>query len=233
MPPSHSVAAASSSGSSSIIKDASLQDFWRLPSELQQRILLLACRSPPLLATTGAAFSNSKFSLLSLDIPTTLNLALSTRQLYPFIMGLLYAHVKITTVSALRCFQYALSSRPALGRLVKSLHIGPVDDLPRHWWPLESGSSRAADGNAETWLATSLNEGDADKRPSWCGPRQKWPLSDDAKETPVCHDRAVSRAIATAFKTVDVDPHILHCNRGPDGCRERIGRVRSTWSEAT
>lgn len=211
MPPAQSSAAASSSGS---ITNALLQGFWRLPSELQQNILFLACRP------------GSSDSLLALDLTTTRSLALVSRRLYPQIVMILYRSPKITTISALRSFQFALSSRPALGRLVKDLHIGPVDDLPRHWWPLSmDGDEGGHDtGLPEIWLSTSLGENDEDKRPRWCRPRDHWSLLQHFFRPKECHDRAVLRAIHSALTAIDVKPDEPHLNRSQE---ERIGRVRT------
>lgn len=211
--PSSPVATAASPSST-----ISLEDFWRLPAELQQRILLLACRPP--------AYSDkdlSKRSTLALDLATTRHLALVSRQLYPQIITLLYSHVKITTVSALRSFQQALSSRPALGRLVKSLHLGPADSLPPKWWPLliETDKDDLELEHPGSHITTSLSEEDEDKQPRWCEPRRKWNVRRDAFWKDECHDRAVYRAITNAKQALDVAPCRPHCNRRYG----RLGRV--------
>lgn len=215
MPAEQSSAAASSSSGSD---GASLKDFWRLPSELQQRILLLACRAP---AYTDKDFD--KRSTLALDLATTRSLALVSRQLYPQIVTLLYSHVKIITVSALRSFQQALSSRPALGRLVKSLHLGPADDLPARWWPLliDPENNGFELDYPRFYIMTSWSEGDEGKRPRWCEPHRDWNVRGDSFWNRECYDRAVHRAIKGAKDALDAAPCQPHCSRD----NVRVGRV--------
>lgn len=106
-----------------------LTQFWKLPKELQQRIIIAACGPPTLF--------RSEVPGRTWDCTRTMNrLSQSGKELYALATPLLYANVRLTRPSALRQFQQTLASRPALGRLVKTLHIGPTEALPDNWWPI-------------------------------------------------------------------------------------------------
>lgn len=108
-----------------------LTGFWRIPRELQQRILALSCQAPTLPRRTmvGRSFDCSE---------TTLRLMHTSKFFYVFATPLLYKHIRITRPSILVQLQRTLASRPALGQLVRSLHIGADAALSTDWFPMRS-----------------------------------------------------------------------------------------------
>lgn len=107
-----------------------LNAFWKLPLELQQRILRVAC-GPPVL---------DRYTIVgrTTDCTTTmLSLVYAAKVFSPFITPLLYRHVRLTRPSALHAFLRTLSGNPPLGQLVRSLHLGDDKQLPADWWPVE------------------------------------------------------------------------------------------------
>lgn len=197
-----------------------LTSFADLPNELSSRIVDLACRN----ATSAEAAPSA------LDVPTLLNLTLVSRHLYPILVEKLYCRIRITTISALRSLALALVSRPALGRCIKSLHLGPEDNLPEDWTPIfyEAGGE-GQESEGVMCLATSLDhqQGDADRLPRWCLPCQHWPAEGSAasKKTDSsasCRHQAIVEAVQSAVTTLNVAPGRPH----EDASGESIGRVR-------
>lgn len=68
-----------------------------------------------------------------LDYPTTLTLALLSREVYSYVATILYDHVVINKISQLKLFVRALQLRPPLGRLVRSLWIGDMEAWQESW----------------------------------------------------------------------------------------------------
>lgn len=91
----------------------SLAGFWKLPNELQQRIVALACGPPTLHRHTVVARST--------DCTTTMiSLLRTARGFYAMTLPLLYAHVRLSRPSMLREFQSTLS-------ILLSMENGEVD----------------------------------------------------------------------------------------------------------
>lgn len=105
-----------------------LTDFWKLPAELQHRILFAACELPVIERRTSVGLSTS-------CTETILSLMKASRSFYAVVTPLLYHHVRLPRPSNLRQFHQTLAARPLLGRMVKSIHIGTDEALPKDWWP--------------------------------------------------------------------------------------------------
>ena len=121
---------------------AAPRGFDALPMEVQMRIVELACHP----ATTSVAShdpASSEAAALAtitssavLDIPTALNLALVSREIYSEVVSILYTNICITRPSSLTRLQQTLAARPALGRIVRSLHLGPLSGSADSWEPM-------------------------------------------------------------------------------------------------
>lgn len=191
-----------------------------LAPELQTRITLLACRSPE----AGYERNPADRSLVALDFQTTLSLTLSSRALYALVTPILYANVRITRPSILADFLAAIERNPALGKLVRSLHLGPETHLPQHWWPVALHPMGTGDFPQIHHLATSLR--DETLLPRWCCPARSWPLWVGSGTTS-WRNEAVIDAITTAQRQVDVSLQRPRYNsRGhPIGSDEWLIRV--------
>ena len=103
----------------------------QLPDEIVEDILRLACtlpalpddrhRDPP---PHDAERLKARSSLPKLDIPTTLKLLRLSPQHYPFIASILYKGPRLSDPISLSLFARTITTRPALGRLVKHLWVG-------------------------------------------------------------------------------------------------------------
>lgn len=164
--------------------------FATLPSELRIQIIELACQlshsSQGLSSATNLSPSQSKDDPI-LDLATTLDLLLVSTHFYRLAAPSLYRNVTLHRPSVLDAFLQLLIKRPQLGELVKSLHIGDVDQLPKCWHPL---IKRSIHLNAEgqpvppahsfaqlgvTYVVSSLRTEDGP--PSWSPPGTEWPSS--------------------------------------------------------
>lgn len=110
----------------------SLANFSHLPYGLQASIITMACWLPATRSTPEV----KEHPVVPLDFKTTTSLALVTKLFHDVAVKTLYANLRITRPTTLRLLVAALLDRPALGRLVKSLHIGPADALPKDWLPI-------------------------------------------------------------------------------------------------
>lgn len=117
-----------------------LAGFWTLPTELQHRIFILACGPPALHRYTIVGRSD--------DCTTTmLSLLQTAKSLSPIIAPLLYRHVRLTRPSALRSFLRTVLSRPSLGELVQSHHLGADKEVSLDWCPARAYDSVDSDRN--------------------------------------------------------------------------------------
>lgn len=191
-------------------KLVTLSSWRRLPKELQDRIWTLACTLRPL-----RSYKAIDTSQLAIDLRTARNVALASRDCYRAAINLLYRRVKIQRPSELKALQTTLANRPSIGRLIQSLHVGPLEELPEHWWPLRSFEGSLL-------FATNLVGGDLDaRRPSWCCPRHEFEVPcTKAEETEY---RAVSDAIEAAYRALDIDITRPNMNCA----KEAIGAVSS------
>lgn len=170
----------------------SLQKFATLPHELQKQIIELACSNgPPLSSSLAAAgvgaAATSYTSCPGLDATTTLNLALAARSLYALVIPSLYSMVSLSLPSTLAAFHHALTAKPALGRLVKSLHVGLWSPAPA-WYALEyrQGYVRSGGPNESEiyepdrrFMRTSLqSERERKLLPLWCSADDRWSVDE-------------------------------------------------------
>lgn len=191
--------------SSAAKKPTTLEGFTTLPHELKKRILDLACSSFPSTSTAGQA------TRPRLDLNTTLNLAFSSRGLYTLVVPILYSSVWITRPSSLASLHLALTSKPALGRLVKHLHVGPGQTSP-HWNALDcdEGCIRSDCSNysemfvPDRYLLTSSLQSKEETKllPRWCKPTRRWALDEPA---PSAAAAAVWDALLEAQWEIDID----------------------------
>lgn len=181
-----------------------LAGFWRLPKSLQHRILITAC--------THERFSHYRTVGRAQDCTKTmLRLSLSCKEFYYVVTPLLYAFVRLPAPSALRSFQQALATRPALGSFVKALHIGPNGALPDRWWPIESSS-----GNDWYFRVNLTSTFDDPRRPSWACPSHGLCMEICTNESEECpFGKAISNSFEAASRGLDVDLH--HTNKGYSG----------------
>lgn len=207
-----------------------------LPVEIQARIIEFACRLPPLslndiaatpeteVPTSQAAIRSSipSRTLLDLDFPTTLSLALTSRTMYTHAVAVLWSHVRLNRPSQLRAFQGALSTRPYHGRFVKSLHIGPDDKdeyLELSWYPIMIGQASQT-GRLHEYISTTLRSPEERQlRPKWSQDIDAFPISREAARD--CRELALVAAIQAASDSIDVD----FKNQAPNYARRTVQDV--------
>lgn len=105
--------------------------FCDLPQEIRNRILVAACQAGRWNGRDNPVGHSDDCT------KTTTTLALVCKDFYRQTLLLLYTSVRLPWPSSLAAFQRTLAARPALGTLIRRLHIGPDESLPRYWWPLE------------------------------------------------------------------------------------------------
>lgn len=119
-------------------------------------------------------------------------------------MPLLLSEVRLTRPSALRSFQQLLSSRPALGRLVKRLHIGEQTFIHGEWYPLAWEYHRYGE-----WRTFRLSL-DSEANPS--GGEKVFRADGDGLHGV---SEAMRQAIQAAARDVDFDPcRVAHSHSG-------------------
>lgn len=190
----------------------------KLPQEVQATIIELACRLPrpssldddeetegsgrgPAWLYVAHLFA-PKPTVVDLDVPTTLSLALVSREVSSQVATILYGHVRLAQPSALRSLHQTLASKPELGRHIRSLSVGPKGKLDAGW-PSLLGFSRNQ-GPTVTCLSSSL---------SWLREDHLIPVWVKGLHFPVhaqlsspdCRGVALFKALASAQNTFDVD----------------------------
>lgn len=173
-----------------------LWNFQLLPTHLQKRIVIMSCWLPTL---PGSPFEYGR-PVVRLDTNTTRAMALVCREYRLIAVKVLFEHIRITRPSTLRMLLETITRRPALGRFIKSLHIGAEDPLPYDWWPVLE----------HKFLMLHLsgpNEGR--KAPTWCcaPPLHCVSLADSpVKNRPPHAQGALTDAVQAACDALDVDP---------------------------
>lgn len=196
---------------------SSLSGFQYLPDELKTTILRFTC---------------------GFDAQPALNLMLVSRSFYEIVNPVLYRHVKLSKPSALADFAKALDSQPSRAAHVKSLHLGPLSNLPDGLWPLrfkdppeeESDDYDSSSGDDDcyhehqrkgvaTLVKTSWGPQDKALLPRWCNPGREWPHQQGWKPT-FCRDAAIAAAMETARLAVNIwlDAESGHNFAAADGC---------------
>lgn len=162
-----------------------------------------------------------------MDFTTARNLHLVSKGLYGLTSPLTYSHVWLSRPSALASFHLAVSTRPALGPLVKSLHVGPDQELT-DWGPLQERPRAACASCGEShevrnFITTSLKDWreEVELLPRWCHSQTLWPLDYPPDNL---HSKAVFLALLEAQSCIDVDLQ-LH---NKDHAGARISRVEHT-----
>lgn len=181
-----------------------LANFNSLPYELRAVIIKEAC------------YPNRYF--LFMERSTADRLMSVSRDVYAIVAPEWYRRVHIGRPSVLALFVRTLLAKPALGRLVKELWLGPYDLLPDRWWPM--GTLKVPDENnleeedvKELSIATSLD--DKSLLPRWCNVRHSWLLSPSRHGKLNCKDKAVLEAISAAQHFLGVD--LKRPRHAPDG----------------
>lgn len=196
---------------------------FRLPPEIQATIIELACRLrplpgndhhdqrvgrvPPVVLFKESRKAKPKRLVTDLDMPTTLALALTSRAAYNHVVRILYSHVRIERPTALHALEKTLASRPRLGRLIKSLHLGPSEgegeDSTRIRWVVNAEDPRMLGNPVPHVTATLSWLKEEHLIPRWCG-ELEWPLR--VMHLPSdCRGIAISDALAVAQRAADVD----------------------------
>lgn len=203
-----------------------LDGFFLLPSELQQRIVSLTCRCPD--------YSHDESQLASHDY-TTLNLLCASRQFHDLVVPVMYAHIRIHHSSRLFNLYRNLLLYPERGAMIKSLHLGPWEEMSSKFdWPLryfQEDEQHGAVNRSVLWLSTSLHccsdcswldysYHDREVAPQWYQPNFLLCL-DNPRRT--CQGNALHRAVLAAMSALDVDPY----RREYGKLGRRIGLVRA------
>lgn len=206
-------------------KSAVIFPFTQLPKEIQSTIIELACRLPPLpSASTGMQDPSTsrippevlyeqkqrpkpKRLPVDLDMKTTLSLTLVSRTTYTQVVPTLYSHVFIARPSALQQLQSTFASRPQLGLLVRSLHVGPSDPKGEEWLSIpmvvDPEDPRML-GNPIPHISATLSWlREEHLIPTWCRDLQR-PLH-TIVYPPDCRGLAIAEALTAAQRAVDVD----------------------------
>lgn len=138
-----------------------LNNFWKLPFDLQYTIILAACGPPVLHRWTVVGRTT--------DCTTTmLALQKTSRMFYVVVTPMLYKYVRLVRPSIMRSFHQAISIRPSLGQLVKGLHVGADNALPKEWWPMRRSSS-ASGGPGHRLFTLNLGPSINGGSPQWGG----------------------------------------------------------------
>lgn len=172
-------------------------------------IFKLACSvatSSAAIASNGADVCRQYPAPPLLDYDTALNLALASRSCYGLIVPILYAQVWLNRPSSLASFHLALTTRPALGHLVRSLHVGPDDEL-FSWEPMQyrEGYRCGCGGihGVRPFMTTSVSSSkEAALLPRWCQPGSSWAVDGPG---PTSQSRAVFEAVRVAQDVIDVN----------------------------
>lgn len=176
--------------------------------------------SPPPERTKPVIYTTSP----QLDVPTIIKLCLVSHHLYRSLIGTLYARVCISRPSALLQLHRTLSSRPALGRLIRTMHVGPLEAAPDSWQPLSHGFAARSQGrpaapasDLKCGLETPEEEA---LLPIWYKPGRRWRMEDGLNASN-CQEEAVYAAIRVAAYALNVNP----CDEDHDLEGQHIGAV--------
>lgn len=221
---------------------SSFKKFALLPHEVQSLIVTLACSAEQTSWSSSASAAASDVSSASgsatyldvgrsrsalprIDAATALSLSLVSRSMYALLAPLIWRRAWLTHSSQVASFQQALAARPQLGRLVKSLHIGPDDDVPASFYPLggqqgsvnsdDDSDAIAAEPPITTAITSSLGQhNETNLLPHWAERERRWCLEKRAID---CGPGAVFDALCEIQRALDVD--LL------DGGKTRSGQV--------
>lgn len=111
----------------------SLHDFQRLPHHIQAYIITMACRLPALHAQEPQRKGRP---VVQRDAKTARSLALVSKEINGIVSRPLFEDIHVARPSTLRLLVTAVVGRPALGKFIRALHIGPDAALPSDWLPI-------------------------------------------------------------------------------------------------
>lgn len=150
-----------------------------------------------------------------------------SKALNALVTPLLFAHLRIERPSALLGVYRAILRQPSRGKMVKSLHLGPVTDSSSLFWPLRySPCGKDEDGENDYQLFIQPAEHAPwtfveEMLPKWYPSVELFSL--DAPE-PDCHGMAVFDALEVAMQALDVEPY--RKEYGKSGLRIGLVSVR-------
>ena len=152
------------------------------------------------------------------DAATTLRLASTSRWLYQRVVFFLYRDIKITRPSALALLQRAVSSHPQLGRVIKSLHVGPEDEATEGKTspitmqarrPHAQGSWQPASYRISSSLRSPREVG---LLPRWSTPGKEWCFNHEGEDAKAL---IISRALLAINESLGLDLDRLHSCQPP------------------
>lgn len=176
------------------------QGYHKLPAEVQRLILDLACLAP-----------SSSSSLFGNDNATLLSLTLVCRDFHNQVQDRLYTNIAITRPTQIAALYKLFWLYPKRADLVKSVHIGPLDNLPPHWWPIscaypdgQGWDPRDEQYHGESFdtIATSL---DQTQLPKGYQDKQLFYFDRRPAEPASCREEAVYAALGVAQRFINVD----------------------------
>lgn len=177
--------------------------FASLPYELRAKVVSMAYSCDPYFPWLPPGFAQS--------------LALVSRDVHSIITPILYKHVRLERPSKLRSFLSTLVARPALGRLVKSLHLGAACHLHHEWWPLNFFGAADDEVELEEITTSSYDKG---KLPRWTELDRGWSFVQPETDAGLKQrDKAVLSAIKVAQRELNItlqSPHVV-LNREENG----------------
>lgn len=171
--------------------ETSLATFQLLPTHLKTTIISMACSAPG-----GDRKEGDRF-LPSLNPQPAKAMALVSKSFYAVGCSVLYAHIRVTRISSLKLLLDAVISRPPLGRLMKTLHVGADVESVSHWTPIFDD---------ELTLRLWLPE-DHGKWPTWVKGQHMFeiPLGRATSSVPPAALGAIEAAIKSACCALDVE----------------------------
>lgn len=194
-----------------------LSAFFNLPHELQVRIVELSCRA------YKKALRCS--STLGFDDATAIELLCTSRYFNALVTPIFYSHVRVSRPSSLLNLFDAISAHPERGSMIRSLHLGPDDELHSSHWPLLYYDDDVhMNSSLYSYFGSLLREtriNDCSLEPEWYS--DVWDVSLTTAE-PHCRGKAIYRALKTAKRSLDVDP----LSPGRDKRDNNIGLVSAS-----
>lgn len=180
---------------------SSLGTLSRLPPQIIDRILKLACRAPE-----KDAKSLKDRPLLALDKKTTLNLCVVSKAVSLIARYQLWESPRITRPSALLELRRTLLGHTCWGKLIKNLHIGGEEVLPYTDWPLmmEDKEDGVPLQFPVLWIQTSWGFEDEERLPKWCEPERTWCFDPWRLD---CRGKAITAMLFDAMDGIDVEPY--------------------------
>lgn len=208
-------AAPNSDGTKSSVK--TLSAFFDLPRELQVRIVELSCRA------YKKALRCS--STLGFDDATAIELLCTSKYFKALVTPIFYSHVRVSRPSSLLNLFNTISAHPERGRMIRSLHLGPDEEIFASHWPLSYFDDDVHIRSSLTsYFCSSFRDtrvSDAHLEPEWhC---DIWDVSLTTAE-PHCRGKAIYRALKAARRALDVDP----LSPGRDKHDNNIGLVSAS-----